>query len=227
MLSAILFDLDGTLVHSDPIHFTAWQNVLQKFNLVIDLEFYRRKISGRTNAAIIRDILPELSPEEAERLAEAKEIEFRNLCRQLAPLPGLSDLLSWTKQHNLKQAIVTNAPPANAQFFLEKLNLTDSFPVVVLAEDAPPGKPHPAPYLLALQRLGVKNSEAIVFEDSPSGIQAAIQAGIYTIGVTSTHSASTLLDMGVAMTINDFRDERLWERLNKLLTNPLPCSLVN
>ena len=93
-----------------------------------------------------------------------------------------------------------------------------------MAEDAPPGKPNPAPYLLALSRLGVESQAAIAFEDSPSGIRAAVNAGIFTIGVTSTHSAESLIAAGATMAISakprrcaiaDFSAPHLWQFLNQ------------
>lgn len=215
MLSAILFDLDGTLVNSDPVHYLTWQEVLSEFGISIDRDFYQQRISGRLNASIVRDILPQLSPEEGLKFADAKEARFRQIGTQLQPMDGLLKLLDWSASRQLKQAVVTNAPRANAQFMLEVLQLTSVFSTVVLAEEAPRGKPDPAPYLLALERLNVNSYEAIAFEDSTSGILSATRAGIYTIGVASTHAPQQLLDAGANMAIADFTDPRLWEWLRK------------
>ena len=83
-----------------------------------------------------------------------------------------------------------------------------------MAKDAPPGKPDPAPYKLALNRLEVDSKNAIAFEDSAAGIRSAVGAGIYTIGITSSHPAQGLLDAGASMTINDFTDKQLWKLLD-------------
>ena len=72
MLEAILFDLDGTLVNTDPIHYKAWQEILRNYGLEIDETFYKTRISGRLNPVIIQDILPQLSIAEGEQLAEDK-----------------------------------------------------------------------------------------------------------------------------------------------------------
>ncbi|MEL6787701.1 MAG: HAD family phosphatase, partial [Cyanobacteria bacterium J06607_15] len=76
------------------------------------------------------------------------------------------------------------------------------------------GKPDPAPYKLALNRLLVKGRQAIAFEDSAAGIRSAVSAGIYTIGITSSHPAEDLLNAGASMTIADFNDQQLWEFLD-------------
>jgi HAD superfamily hydrolase (TIGR01509 family) len=213
MISAIFFDLDGTLVNSDPVHFITWQEVLSAFDLTIDRAFYQKHISGRLNAEIVRDILPQLSLEEGLKVADEKEARFRQLGDRLQPMPGLLNLLDWSAQRQLKQAVVTNAPRANAQFMLEALKLNSIFSTVILAEEAPKGKPDPAPYLLALEKLNTPKETAIAFEDSPSGVTSATRAGLYTIGVTSTHQSEPLLACGAQMAIADFSDPQLWEWL--------------
>lgn len=214
MLSAILFDLDGTIVNSDPLHFQTWQEVLLEFGISVDRAFYQQYISGRQNSEIVGDVLPQLSLEEGLKVAEAKEARFRQLGARLQPMEGLLSLLDWLASQQIELAVVTNAPRANARFMLEALRLTSVFSTVVLAEEAARGKPDPAPYLLALERLNVNSDEAIAFEDSPSGIISATEAGLYTIGVASTHDPQHLLDLGAKMAIADFTDPQFWQLMN-------------
>jgi HAD superfamily hydrolase (TIGR01509 family) len=215
MLAAILFDLDGTLANTDSIHFAVWQDILTRFDLEIDRSFYQQRISGRTNAKIIKDILPQLSLEEAWQLATEKEETYRRMAGSLKPTPGLERILKLTEKASIEQAVVTNAPRENAEHMLRILQLTHVFPIVILAEDAPPGKPDPAPYQLGLSRLGVDSQNAIAFEDSPSGIRSAIAAGIYTVAIASSHSPEYLIAAGANMAIPDFNSPQLWELLDK------------
>ena len=214
MLEAILFDLDGTLADTDSIHFAVWQDILVRYDLDIDRAFYRQRISGRTNSKIVKDIIPQLTLEDAWKLATEKEESYRRLANSLLPTPGLDRLIELTERASLKRAVVTNAPEDNAVYMLKVLRLTDTFPTVIMAKDAPPGKPDPAPYRLALSRLMVKSKKAIAFEDSAAGIRSAVDAGIYTIGITSSHPAEDLLNAGANMTIEDFNDEQLWKLLD-------------
>ena len=217
MLEAILFDLDGTLADTDSIHFAVWQDILIRFDLDIDRGFYRQRISGRTNSRIIKDIIPQLTLEEAWKLATEKEENYRRIANSLRPTPGLDRLLRLTDDAVIKRAVVTNAPEDNAVYMLRVLRLSDTFPTVIMAKDAPPGKPDPAPYKLGLSRLGVADpSKAIAFEDSIAGIHSAVGAEIYTIGVTSSYPASELIDAGASMTIEDFNDSELWRLLDSL-----------
>jgi HAD superfamily hydrolase (TIGR01509 family) len=213
MLSAILFDLDGTLVNTDPLHFLTWQEVLSNFGMSIDRVFYQKHISGRLNAEIVRDILPQLPLEEGLKVADAKEARFRQLGGALQPIAGLLNLLDWSTTRQIERAVVTNAPRANAQFLLDALKLNSAFSTVILAEEASRGKPDPAPYNLALKRLNVNSNAAIAFEDSTSGILSATRAGLYTIGVASTHDPQQLLEAGAKMAISDFTEPQLWEWL--------------
>ncbi|HEY9807833.1 MAG TPA: HAD-IA family hydrolase [Halomicronema sp.] len=216
MLKAVLFDLDGTLANTDPIHFLTWQGFLRDYGLEIDDEFYKSKISGRLNHLIVRDILPQLSGEEGDRVAEEKEAYFRRIAGDLEAISGLGDLLQWVEDKSLKLALVTNAPRANAEFMLDVLKVADKFEEVILASELPMGKPDPAPYLLALKRLGISASEAIAFEDSPSGIRSAADAGIFTVGVTSSHEPALLIEVGASLTIEDFTDLQLWKMLESI-----------
>jgi beta-phosphoglucomutase len=225
MLTAVLFDLDGTLANTDPLHYQNWQEILRDYGLEIDQAFYKARISGRLNPLIVQDLLPQLSLEAGRQLADDKEARFREMGLSLTPLAGLLDLLAWIDTHGLKKAVVTNAPRENVNFLLKVLKLADTFDAVVLAEEATAGKPDPAPYKLALRLLGISPEEAkplqgrfaIAFEDSRSGIRAAVGAGIYTIGVASTHDPQELLEAGAAMVIPDFTDKQLWLLLNSLM----------
>ena len=217
MLAAILFDLDGTIVNTDPIHYRAWQEMLLNFSIEIDETFYRSQISGRLNAEIVKDILPQLSVAEGQKFADEKEALFRKLAPDLKPLSGFSELLAWTDTHQLKRALVTNAPRLNAEFMVEVLGIKEAFHTIVLADDCIAGKPDPAPYQVALSKLAITAEEVIALEDSPSGIWAAVSAGIRTIGIASTHDPQLLQEIGAFMAIPDFTDLQLWTFLNSLI----------
>ncbi|MHC0067061.1 HAD family hydrolase [Nostoc sp. UIC 10890] len=217
MLAAILFDLDGTIVNTDPIHYLAWQEMLLNYSIEIDETFYKTRISGGLNPEIVKDILPQLSAAEGQKFADEKEELFRKLAPNLKPLNGFSELITWTDTHQLKRALVTNAPRLNAEFMLEVLGIKEAFHTVVLADDCIAGKPDPAPYQVALNKLGITAEEAIALEDSPSGIRSAVSADIRTIGIASTHNPQVLQEIGAFMAIPDFTDLQLWTFLNSLI----------
>ncbi|MBT9313939.1 HAD family hydrolase [Leptothoe spongobia] len=216
MLKAVVFDLDGTLAHTDPIHFQVWQTLLAPHGHSVDQVFYDRFISGRLNPDIVRDLLPQFSVDEGIAFSADKEAEFRALAaNQLQRMPGLTDFLHHIEHQGYAIALVTNAPRPNTEFMLKTLALSNIFEPVIIADDLPRGKPDPLPYQTALDQLELQPSEALVFEDSPTGVKAAVAAGIPTIGVTSTHSDATLCDFGALFTIPDFTDSRLLTYITK------------
>lgn len=204
MLKAVLFDLDGTLVNTDPIHFKTWQNALSSFDMEIDRVFYNSRISGRLNPQIVADILPQLSLEEGQKVADYKEALFREIAQELKPLSGVLEILAWTQKQQLNHILVTNAPRENVDFMLKVLDLKEVFPQVVLAEECERGKPDPLPYLTALELLEVSAEESIAFEDSPSGIRSSVGAKIETIGIASTHPPEELKAVGAKIVVEDF-----------------------
>ena len=225
MLAAILFDLDGTIVNTDPIHYQAWQQKLASYGIEMDETFYKSRISGRLNPEIVKDILPQLSPADGEKFADEKEALFRELAANLQPLSGFSELIAWTETHQLKRALVTNAPRLNVEFILDVLGIKEIFQTIVLAEDCTAGKPDPAPYQVALNSLGIQAQEAIALEDSPSGIRSAVAADIRTIGIASTHDPKILLEVGAFIAIPDFTNLQLWTLLNSMSKQDLSIAI--
>lgn len=213
-LAAILYDLDGTIANTDPIHFKAWQECLSEFGIAIDEPFYKHRMTGRLNPAIVADLLPHLTPEAGLAVADRKEERFRELAQQLVPMTGLQATLDWATQEGFRQAVVTNAPRSNVDFLLDLLGLTHQFEQVIVSEEIGIGKPDPAPYQFALGALGIEPLQAIAFEDSPSGIRSAVAAGIPTIGIASTQTPADLYAVGASLVVENFADHELWSAIS-------------
>jgi beta-phosphoglucomutase len=213
MLKALIFDMDGTLVHSDPVHLQAFAEILEPEGITIDDELYRTAIIGHTNESIFASLLPHLPVEEHEVYAERKEAAFRRLALELKPLEGLIELLDWADGQGIRIALVTNAPLLNATHVLDILGITDRFQVKITIDQVERGKPDPLPYLTALERLGLSAKEAIAFEDSPSGMRAAKGAGLFSVGVLTGLSADDMRKVGADVTIETFQDGALWKIL--------------
>ncbi|MBC8123398.1 MAG: HAD family phosphatase [Gemmatimonadaceae bacterium] len=209
MLRALLFDLDGTMVDSDPVHYQTWREVLAQQGVTLDTETYRTRFSGKLNPQLVEEWLPTLPVEKRKGFIEYKEARFRELAATLTALPGLYALLDWAKTRALKTAVVTNAPRSNLEFMLASLDLEGRFDVQVLGEELPVGKPDPLPYRLALEQLGVQPAEAVAFEDSRSGVLSAVAAQIPTVGITSSQDPATLKGWGTELAVPDFQDEQL------------------
>jgi HAD superfamily hydrolase (TIGR01509 family) len=213
---ALLFDLDGTMVHTDPLHLAAFNLAVEPYGFRADLEYYKLKIMGRENRAIFSEVLPEADVAAWDAVADRKERAYRDMLGELAPNEGLLELLDWADAGGHPRAIVSNAPRENVERMLAGLRLRDRFPVVVLGDDLPHGKPHPLPYQTALARVGGTTERAVAFEDSLSGVRSASSAGIRTYGVMSALSERQLTEAGAAAAIRDFRDAGLWDHLRRL-----------
>ena len=209
MISALLFDLDGTLAETDSLHLPTWVDVLEPYGVRVDKEFYKEEISGRSTAEIVRALLPDLSDEEVRSIGEAKEANFRERAAELEPVPGLIDFVEQGRERGMEIALVTNAPKENVEAILLALELRSFFDTVVLADEVGAVKPDPAPYLAALKKTGVPAAEALAFEDSVSGVSSSVAAGIPTVGITSSQAPKKLLGAGALITVQDFTDARL------------------
>jgi HAD superfamily hydrolase (TIGR01509 family) len=211
---ALLFDLDGTLAETDSLHLPTWVDILQPYGIEVDEEFYKERISGRSNSKIVENLLPDLSAEEGQKLADAKEASFRERAWGLEPLPGLLEFIREGKSRGLSLALVTNAPEENVEVILLVLELREFFDEVVLSDEVGPVKPDPAPYKAALVKLGVAPDQALAFEDSTSGIASSVAAGIPTVGIASTQQPETLEEAGAFMVAKDFTDPHLQKFLS-------------
>ena len=209
MSCALLFDLDGTLVHTDHVHFLAFNAMLAEFGRSVDQTTYNREIAGFANSDIMARLFSDLSVDEHKRIADSKEARFRELVETLEPQPGLMALIQAADAQNIPRAVVTNAPRENAELMLRAIGLAEGWAAIVLAEGLPRAKPDPLPYVHALGILGVSAERAVAFEDSRSGVRAAAQAGLDVVGMTTTQDAATLMIEGAIVGAADFTDARL------------------
>lgn len=209
----LLFDLDGTLTDTDHLHVAAYRQMFARFGQGLDDVTYKAHIMGATNAAIVARFFPRLDAASQAALADEKEALFRASLTTLAPLPGLPRLLAHAEARGWGMAVVTNAPRANAEAMLAGLGLATRFAHLVIADELTHGKPHPLPYLTGLARAGGTAGHALAFEDSRSGIAAAVAAGVETVGMLTGLDEATLRAAGAQHAIRDFDDARLWALL--------------
>ena len=230
-LAGVLFDIDGTLVQSDPIHFAVFQELLLQQegfnnNEPIDEGFFRKWISGRANALIMADFFPTWSMAQREAWSAHKEARFRQVAAasmKQSKMPGLDRLRGWIDAQALPKAAVTNAPRLNAEAILSGIGYDAWFDTLVIGDECEKPKPDPCPYLTACQRLGdhhgggvvVAPDRCIVFEDSPSGARAGVAAGAFVVGILSGQEALALQEAGCHLIVQDFDDPALWKHLER------------
>ena len=212
----LLFDLDGTISDTHAIHLANWLEVLRPHGIDVDMDLYKKSLNGRPNEEVVDELLPDLVGEEREELLEREAEGYRDRMSEAGAIAGLSRLLQEARNRGISLALVSNAPKEDARKSLKALGLDDAFDPMVFAEDVGAKKPDPAPYEAALERLGVRASEALAFEDSPSGVGGAVNAGIPIVGVVSTtHAPNELREAGAEFVVGNFIDRAVQERLDR------------
>jgi HAD superfamily hydrolase (TIGR01509 family) len=215
MKTALLFDLDGTLVDTDALHLTAFQSVLATHRIMLTKAEYVDKIMGSSNALIGEAFLPHLPHAEREAALAAKEAAFRDMLGELKPAAGVTALLDYAEAEGIRCAVVTNAPRANATVVLKALGLSGRLPIQIIGSELARAKPDPLPYLTGLEKTGAVAAHSVAFEDSLSGLRAALGAGLAVVGLTTTLDKATLLRAGAAIAVADFTDRRIYELIRQ------------
>eukprot|EP00052_Salpingoeca_macrocollata_P013873 m.108350 g.108350 ORF g.108350 m.108350 type:complete len:247 (+) comp19089_c0_seq1:60-800(+) len=208
-VQGVLFDFDGTLTHTDHIHFDVWVELTNRLGYPQPLteQFFQENISGRHNDEVLREMFPLLDEPTVKSCGMQKEEMFRKAAKhRLQPLPGLMKFIQWLEQQNIPKVMVTNAPKENVQFMEKVLQIEKHFPHKVLADDCKRPKPHPEPYLKGLEVLGIEASAALAFEDSRAGTASATAAKIPTVGVLTTLSEKQMKACGATHTIKDYTE---------------------
>ena len=190
-MKGIIFDMDGTMVDNMMVHHRAWQKQLALLGLSLSLEEVRRTIHGINTEILTRLFGNRFSMEEKLAISDQKEAAYRDIFeKELKLIDGLSDFLLNCKENGIPMAIGTAAPAENVNFVLDKLHLRPFFSGIFHAGDVTKGKPDPQIFLNAADSLGLSPSDCLVFEDSPTGAEAALRAGCKSIILTTTHTIS-------------------------------------
>lgn len=216
---ALLFDIDGTLADTDPLHLKAFNQVLGPHGHIFDHARFSRELQGFANVVIGERFLPHETPERRALILDEKEEVFRTLVAgQIAPLPGLMALLDRADSAGIPMVAVTNAPRLNAELLLSGLGITHRFKALVIGAELLHGKPHPLPYQEGLRFVGASARASIAFEDSRTGVQSAAAAGIPTVGIRTSLSHADLVAAGAVTSASAFDDPALLARLAKAMT---------
>lgn len=205
---AVLFDMDGVLFDSMPNHAYAWSHAMTQFGL--EMTAYEAYLhEGRTGSGTINILAQrywgrDATPEEIERIYAAKAATF-NTCPEPKPMPDALEALTAAKKLGCKIVLVTGSGQAKLLESLEQ-----HYPgffrqeLMVTGFDVKRGKPDPEPYLMGLEKAGIKAEEGIVVENAPLGVQAAKGAGIFTIAAnTGPLEDSILKDAGADIVVPD------------------------
>ena len=212
----LIFDMDGTIIDSMPVHRSSWAEFAARHGLSEQADELERATSGRTGIEGMRALFgAELPLELAQAYVHEKEALYREqFGARFRWVGGFERFAMWARTLGLRCGLGTAGDRHNVHFCLERLpkpGLDGLFEVCVGGDEGLPGKPDPAIFLAVAQRMGVKPADCLVFEDSPAGIAAAGHAGMRAIALLTSHSAEELAGPHVVAAVPDY---------NALLASP-------
>ncbi|MFC7307753.1 HAD family hydrolase [Streptomyces monticola] len=183
---ALLFDNDGTLISSMESVFRCWRRWAEEYGIAAE-DFERVELHGRPAVEIIAELLPaEQIPGALKRI---EQLEVEDVPGGVVVLAGTKELLTSLPMD--RWAVVTSATRPLAEARLHEVGI--DFPVMIAADDITRGKPHPEPFLLAAEKLGVDPARCVVFEDAPAGLESGRAAGMKTVALATTHDPAELV----------------------------------
>jgi len=187
---AVIFDMDGVLIDSEPIHVQIEKNLFNRLGIEVS-DAVHHSYMGASNEYMYADLRLRFKLSETiSQLIERDELYRSDYFSGLDSIPlnkGLIHLLNEIKSAGLKMAVATSSSPKIATILLNKCGIASLFDTIVTTAEAGKSKPSPEVYLLAAQKIGVSPGNCIVFEDSPNGLKAAKSAGMYCVVIQSDH----------------------------------------
>ena len=213
---AFIFDLNGTMIDDMHYHIKAWHRILNELGANISLEKMKEECYGKNHELLERMFPKRYSLEEKDQMSYAKESEYQEEFKpNLVLIDGLKELLHQSAANGIKIAIGSAAIMFNINFVLDGTDTRKYVDVIVSADDVENSKPHPETFLNCAEKMMVDPADCLVFEDAPKGIEAAQNAGMDCIVITTQHTKEELSGYGnVVGFIEDYNDDLL-KHLNK------------
>jgi beta-phosphoglucomutase-like phosphatase (HAD superfamily) len=202
VLRAIVFDFDGVIADSEPLHFRGFQDVLRESGIELSEHDYYARYLGYDDAGVFRAVAADRglawASDRIERLVETKARLLERLQESTSILFPGAEAAVQRAAASVPLAIASGALGAEIRRILNRASLTPCFTAIVAAEDTAAGKPAPDPYLLAIERLAGASggsllaADCVAIEDSPWGLQSARAAGLRTVAVAHTYRPEAL-----------------------------------
>lgn len=204
--TALIFDMDGVLIDSEPLHVRSKREALFAAGITVPEQRFAH-YTGRSDKVMIDDLAAEhgLSPEQSERILRHKAEIYSSLEHELQPVPGALDFLYWAQDH-FRLALATSANHRNRVAHTEALGISALFETAVDSARFRHPKPSPEVFQIAVHDLGLKPAECWVIEDATNGVVAAKAAACTAVGLTTSFSAAALRDAGADFVIEHFAE---------------------
>lgn len=210
---AFLFDMNGTMIDDMYYHEKAWFDVLNE-DLAANMTMAdtKKHMYGKNEELFVR-VFGEgkFTDEEMAKHSLKKELKYQEaFLPHMKLIAGLDTFLAKAREHNIAMAIGTAASPFNVNYVLDNLPVKKYFKAIVTADDVSTSKPHPEVFLKCADVLNVAYAECIVFEDSPKGVESALNAGMKAVVIKTYHEEQEFAHLdNVLMFVDDYEDKRL------------------
>ncbi len=182
-MKAAIFDLDGVIVNTVPLHFKAWQRMFAEYGKEFSFEEYKEKVDGIPRMDGARAILTDLDENELEKAGSKKQgyfLEYLN-SEEIPVYKTTVVLIKAIKKEKIKRGAISSSK--NCLPVLKKVNLVDLFDVIITGNDVTKGKPDPQVFFMAAEKMSVEPAGCVVFEDAVLGVEAAKRAGMKCVGI--------------------------------------------
>ena len=210
---ALIFDMDGTLVDNMSYHKQSWIDLFTHYQIDLDYTSFDKNYNKGSLVEIMKRLLPHVEDEkELFRMGCYKEVLYRDLYRpHVKAINGLHAFLKKQQSKGFPLGIATMGDQHNIDFIFEALDLRPFFHSTTGGHQIKNGKPHPEIFLTAAKKLKVAPRDCLAFEDSRTGITAALAAGLQVVGISTSLDEKTLLELGCTAAIKDYTNLDLSE----------------
>lgn len=205
MLRGVVFDMDGVVIDSHPMHRAAWRTFLQALGKTATDSQLDIILDGGRREEILKHFLGELTHEQIIEYGKRKDEILRNNVAPLEPMPGVVELLESLHAVDIRLGLATSASRHRVLRTLEELELSHYFETVVTGDDVTSGKPDPAIYVLAAVRMKEPPDNLLAVEDAVSGVKAARSAGMRCLAIAHNGRADSLRLAGANPIVENFR----------------------
>lgn len=210
---AFLFDLNGTVIDDMHYHAKAWEHILNNdLNAGLSWEAVKKEMYGKNEELLVRIFGKDrFTPRELASISTEKEKRYQAAyLPDIALIPGLRAFFEKAAAQGVPMAIGSAAITLNIDFAVDNLHIRHFFNAIVSADDVTTSKPHPETFLKAAALLQVEPQHCIVFEDAPKGVEAALNAGMKAVVITTMHTAAEFAQYpNVLFFIRDYTDRQL------------------
>jgi beta-phosphoglucomutase len=209
MLAGIIFDFDGVIVDSHPVHLQAWRTLFRSMGKEIKDEQLSFVMEGAKREEILRHFLGDLTQEQIRVYGAEKERLFQARASELKMVRGFAEFLAQVDAAGLPMAVATSGSRRRVEHTLESLGLCRRFRAIVTGDDVTKGKPDPALFHLAARSMQADAENILVCEDAVSGVVAAKAAGMKSLAIAANGRGPRLKEAGADLVVEDFTNADL------------------